>query len=63
MFLFWILPKNYGKKARRDATDLNPYDSLVTLGVIKNKKSSSHLFGANVNSNYFSVFKLRGLNI
>lgn len=63
MFLFWILPKNYGKKAKRDATDLNPYDSLVTLGVIKNKKSSSHLFGANVNSNYFSVFKLRGLNI
>lgn len=64
MFLFWIFPKKYGKKAKRDSIDLNPYSHFVDEGIIMNKLAKQNqLFGKHTAKNYFSVFRLNGLNI
>ncbi|TQC54092.1 DUF87 domain-containing protein [Mycoplasmopsis mucosicanis] len=63
MMLYWCLPKKYGKNAKRSSSDLNPYSCLISESIVKNKSSSSHIFGKNNINNYFSVFRLNGINI
>lgn len=64
MFLFWIFPKKYGKNSNRETKDLNPYSCLVDESTVQNKLAKNNpLFGKSKDKNYFSVFKLSGLNI
>ena len=64
MFKYWLSPKRYGKNSNREATDLNPYDKLVSLEIVKNKNFKSFsLIPKNDLENYFYVLKVYGHNI
>lgn len=64
MFKFKSMPHKFAKvisnNKERDSADLNPYSSLVSSDVVKNKIFTNKLFSKTEHNNYFMVLQING---